>query len=377
MREYILNGTLWDKALKDPVPYAEWVVMQPTRSIERVAAALIGNPEFASHYTLWYTAEGYFVFHRNPVSQVNGAVPATTSATGTQFYIAGGESSARTHATISLRNPNHRAASVAITFYYRKGDAMTRLVDLGPSSTRLLSVVALDPSAKTYGLLIHASLPITASLATQRSGTGGDSLQVTQGLAEHWSLSESVSHAEASESLYLLNPEAEARARVTLHLRPRAGKPSSRRLTIAPHSVSRIDLPPNEGITIDIQADRPIAAGRTVRLSPKGYRLLSSSTAAAHAGQLSARAGMGKDARTFLTLYTATCSAIVAPPPAPSSSRQTLVAARCRDGQAEPRFRQTAVSPVPAVGLSVAGPPPGPQPASADSPASPADGKDR
>ncbi|MGH2408966.1 MAG: DUF5719 family protein [Chloroflexota bacterium] len=334
MREYILNGTTWNKALKDPVPYAEWVVMQPTRSIERVAAALIGNPEFASHYTLWYTAEGYFVFHRNPVPPVGGNRSATTT-TGTQFYIAGGESSARTHAAIRLDNPTPRAASVAITFYYPNGDARTRMVDVGPASRRQLSVVSLDPKAKTYGLLVHASLPITVSLAIQRSGTGGDSLQVSQGLAKHWVLSESASGAAASESFYLLNPEPEARARVTLHLRPRKGKPSSRRLIVGPHSISRIALPPNEGITVDVQSNLPIAADRMVRLSAKGYRRMLSPTPAA--GRLSARAGTGRGARTYVTLYTATCSAISA---AVGEHTPTagLLAAQCRDGRAEPSF---------------------------------------
>ena len=83
MRQYILNGDLWNKALKDPTPYAEWVVMQPARANEPVGVALLGNRNFASQYTLWYSSGGYFVFHRNamaPGAQSGHRAPADALA---------------------------------------------------------------------------------------------------------------------------------------------------------------------------------------------------------------------------------------------------------------------------------------------------------
>ena len=57
MRDYVLDGTLWSKALRDPTQYAEWVVMQPARWHERVSAALLGNQHFINAYQLKFEAD--------------------------------------------------------------------------------------------------------------------------------------------------------------------------------------------------------------------------------------------------------------------------------------------------------------------------------
>jgi hypothetical protein len=317
MHEYILNGAMWDKALKNPAPYAEWVVMQPTRSVERVAAALLGNANFSGYYRLWYTSEGYYVFHRNDISSVThpeSTAPAGALATNTMFYFAGEASSARTHSMLRVANPNQRAADLAITFYYPNGRAYTRMVVVGPAAQRELSIVSLDPAAQTYGMIVAADRPITASLTTRRGASHGDGLQVSRGLAKRWSLSETDSVTPESETLYLLNPQSTVRAHVTVQLRPlQGGKAVKRKLTLSPHSVTRFELPPTKALTVKVQSDQLIAADRTMRFSTDGYRRLSSAKSAKRtAGRLFVRAGTGSSARTFLTRYTPTCSIITA-----------------------------------------------------------------
>lgn len=348
MREYILNGKIWDKALKNPTPYTEWIVMQPTRSNERVAAALLGNPNFYEHYTLWYTAQSYYVFHRDdigPLSQSGHAGPADNVAANTAFYFAGGESSSRTHAALRLVNPHHRAAGVSITFYYPLGGANTRMIDLEPSSVRQLSMISLDPDARTYGMVVKSSLPITASLTTERGATHGNALQVSRGLAKHWSLTETDPITPENETLYLLNPAPVTSAHIKLQLRPvHGGKPSSRRLTILPHTVTKIALPPSDGLTVDVQSNLLIAADRTMGFSAYGYRKLSSSPAAAGAkGTLSVRAGTGTRARTFVTRYSPVCSAITVDSNHAAATHSVLISSWCGSAPKQRHLSSSAV----------------------------------
>lgn len=66
MRAYIdaYSGKLWDAALRNPIPYAEWVVLHPGVATDPVAKALNGNANFRAHYTRQFEAYGYAVYRR-------------------------------------------------------------------------------------------------------------------------------------------------------------------------------------------------------------------------------------------------------------------------------------------------------------------------
>ena len=309
MRDYVLNGDTWNKALKDPVPYVEWVVMQPTRTDERVAAALFGRQIFTQHYTLRYEAEGYFVYHRNDAgSSPNQFGLKTNLPLGTQFYFAGGQNTTEAHTSLDVVNPNTTTIVAELTFYFVDGSTDKQWVNLNPASRQQINILSIEPTKGPFGLNIQATGEIAASLTVQRNGTSGDSLLVNKGLATQWSLREEPAGFIGNEQLTLVNPGT-APAHVTLRYQKlNSSAWSSQQLTMQPHSDHQIALKPGKAINIDVRSDQPIAADRTVQFNGAGFQASSGTGSQNAAGWLTSQPVSGGSSSAYVTFYNAECA---------------------------------------------------------------------
>lgn len=230
-----------------------------------------------------------------------------------QFYFAGGESSAYVHAYLTLLNTAQRPVQVRLTFYSVGGARRTRTLTIGKTRERSLAVADYVAHPGPFGLAVRVDHAIAATLSLTRPGRDGDLLLGSSDLATHWYLAEGYTSLTFRETVALLNPGATA-ARVTLHLQPLGGRHARTVIVrVAPHSEAIADvnrLLPHRALSVTADSDHPVVVARTLTFSADragrgfGLTLRTGSTAAATTWLFAEGSTLG-GFQTFLTVLNA------------------------------------------------------------------------
>jgi hypothetical protein len=209
------------------------------------------------------------------------STPAATTPSAppaTQYYFAGVVSTATEQSFIDLLNPQAQPVDVQLTFFFTNGATDTKVVTLGPTSVKDLSVAGLEQQRTgTFGLSVKADRQIAAQITLTRPGQDGDTLLGNTGPDTRWYLAEGYTGPTFHETVAILNADPGAPAHVTLHLLPFSGH--ARRdvpVTVPPHatSVTNINrLLPGRSLSIFATSDRPVVVERTLIFGKGGYGL--------------------------------------------------------------------------------------------------------
>jgi hypothetical protein len=197
------------------------------------------------------------------------------AAWAAQFYFAGAVNTATEHSSIDLLNAHGQPARVQLTFFFGAGATDTRVVSVGPTSEKVISVATLEHVTGTFGLSIKADRQIAAQITLTRPGQDDDTLLGNTGPDTRWYLAEGYTGLTFHETISILNADPGTPAHVTLHLLPFSGH--ARRdvpLTVPPHSTSVTDinrLLPGLSLSIFATSDRPVVVERTLTFSKGGY----------------------------------------------------------------------------------------------------------
>ena len=204
------------------------------------------------------------------VAPLTGQLPVAA-----QYYFAGVVSNATEQSFIDLLNPLGQPTDVQLTFFFTNGATDTKVVTLGPTSEKDLSVAGLEQRSGTFGLSIKADRQIGAQITLTRPGQDGDTLLANTSPDTRWYLAEGYTGPTFHETVAILNSNFNAPAHVTLHLLPSSGH--ARRdvpVTVPPHSTSVTDvnrLLPGRSLSIFATSDRPVVVERTLTFGKGGY----------------------------------------------------------------------------------------------------------
>ena len=209
-------------------------------------------------------------------SRISAVAPLTGQLpVAAQFYFAGVVSTATEQSFIDLLNPYAQPVDVQLTFFFANGATDTKVVTLGPTSVKDLSVAGLEQMTGTFGLAIKADRQISAQITLTRPGQDGDTLLGNTRPDTRWYLAEGYTGPTFHETVAILNSDLNAPAHVTLHLLPSGGRGRRDvRVTVRPHSTSVTDinrLLPGRALSIVATSDRPVVVERTLTFGKGGY----------------------------------------------------------------------------------------------------------
>ncbi|HEY0739691.1 MAG TPA: hypothetical protein VGD69_32500 [Herpetosiphonaceae bacterium] len=181
------------------------------------------------------------------------------------WYFGEGTTITDTQTVLLVVNPQRQEVAATLTFYPDGTAPITRSATFAPRSRSTLLLNDLLPDAQ-FGLKLVASQPVAAERSVFFGSGAAHLITGVSDLSRHWSFAEGSTTVGFTTTLHLLNPWPQQVA-ISLQIMSEDGTSLSRRYALAPESrfvLTLNDVVPDLPFAMEVQAERPIAAERTM-----------------------------------------------------------------------------------------------------------------
>jgi hypothetical protein len=197
--------------------------------------------------------------------ELMGSIGVSTPARA--WYFGEGTTISDTETFLLVVNPQRQEVAATLTFYPDGTAPLTRTATFAPRTRTTLRLNDLVPNAQ-FGLKLVASQPVAAERSVFFANGAAHLTTGTPQLSRHWSFAEGSTTEGFTTTLHLLNPWPQQVA-ISLQVMSEDGTSLSRRYALPPQSrfvLTLNDVVPALPFAMEVQAERPIAAERVVRI---------------------------------------------------------------------------------------------------------------
>jgi hypothetical protein len=206
-------------------------------------------------------AERTLIVGRELMGSGGAAAPERT------WYFGEGTTISDTQTVLLVVNPQRQEVAATLTFYPDGTAPITRSVSFAPRSRSTLLLNDLLPNAQ-FGLKLVAAQPVAAERSVFFANGAAHLITGVSELSRRWSFAEGSTTEGFTTTLHLLNPWPQQVA-ISLQIMSEDGTSLSRRYALAPQSrfvLTLNDVVPDLPFAMEVQADRPIVAERTMQI---------------------------------------------------------------------------------------------------------------